>query len=327
MSSQSFLLESVPRWSWPGETPANTTFYVARSRGLRFVQTDARGEGFVKDVFRLMASGCATEASPSPVVDVGANTGYYSMLAAALGCPVIAVEPQPGCRPSFDAALARNGQWSGRVRFVPQPLSSRQALIEVPTRGCAVTNQAKVEVGGASAPGRAARRAARSGPAERPRRRGGGGGGGGGVTLIPTVSMQEVLQGGDGSGGSARVRLVKIDTEGAEVVVLRSVLPVLARVDNLVVETSVGWWQRRYNVSRDEGAQLYASLLEVHGFPLARVSTGRLLESGEQVRSYIQNAPRDGYWGQVDIWFARDAALLRRASPLMRARKSFFSGL
>ena len=43
---------------------------------------------------------------------------------------------------------------------------------------------------------------------------------------------------------------------------LRSLLPVLGQLENLVVETSVGWWLRRYNVSRHEGAELYASLLE-----------------------------------------------------------------
>ena len=96
---------------------------------------------------------------------------------------------------------------------------------------------------------------------------------------------------------------------------------------NQVVETSVGWWLRRYNVSRHEGAELYAALLERHGFPVARVSTGRLIETGAQMRAYILAFPRDGYWGQVDMWFARDAALLRRASPLMRARKSFFAFL
>ena len=48
----------------------------------------------------------------------------------------------------------------------------------------------------------------------------------------------------------------------AQVNVLRSLLPVLGQLENLVVETSVGWWLRRYNVSRHEGAELYASLLE-----------------------------------------------------------------
>ena len=67
--------------------------------------------------------------------------------------------------------------------------------------------------------------------------------------------------------------------------------------------------------------------LEQHGFALARVSTGKLVETGTQMRAYIKAFPSDGYWGQVDMWFARDAALLRRASPLMRARKSYFDFL
>ena len=52
---------------------------------------------------------------------------------------------------------------------------------------------------------------------------------------------------------------------------LRSLLPVLPQLDNLVVETSVGWWLRRYNVTRDEGAELYASLLEKVMYRCSRV--------------------------------------------------------
>ena len=150
---QAFLHEVVPRWTWPGEPTTNFSFYIPRSRGLGYVLTDARGEGFVKDVFRLLGTSCASETRPPLIIDVGANTGYYSILAATLGCPVVAFEPQPGCRPSFDAAEARNALAPGRIRFIPRPVSSRTALIEVPAHGCAVTNQAKIEVG-AGAPSR-----------------------------------------------------------------------------------------------------------------------------------------------------------------------------
>ena len=40
------------------------------------------------------------------------------------------------------------------------------------------------------------------------------------------------------------------------------------------------------------------------------------------MRQYIASFPNDGYWGQVDMWFSRDASLLRRAAPPLRARKS-----
>ena len=80
----SFSKQVIPRWSWPGEpAPSNFSFHVARSRGLKFMKTDSRGEGFVKDVFRLLGSGYATEHEPATMVDIGANTGYYAMLATA----------------------------------------------------------------------------------------------------------------------------------------------------------------------------------------------------------------------------------------------------
>ena len=79
-ASANFLLDTVPRWSFSATNVFSTTnvsFHVSRSPGLKFLLTDARGEGFVKDVFRLLASGCATEATPATIVDIGANTGYY----------------------------------------------------------------------------------------------------------------------------------------------------------------------------------------------------------------------------------------------------------
>lgn len=42
-------------------------------------------------------------------VDVGANVGYFSVLLAALGARVLAVEPNPDMIPRLDAARAANG--------------------------------------------------------------------------------------------------------------------------------------------------------------------------------------------------------------------------
>ena len=45
----------------------------------------------------------------SVVLDIGANQGFYSMLAAAHGCRVVSFEPQPECQRGLLAARARNG--------------------------------------------------------------------------------------------------------------------------------------------------------------------------------------------------------------------------
>jgi len=63
-------------------------------------------------------SGLSSSSSPPPpplVLDVGANFGYYSLFAAALGCRVVAWEPVPRFRSFFDAALLLNPRLASSV--------------------------------------------------------------------------------------------------------------------------------------------------------------------------------------------------------------------
>ena len=34
---------------------------------------------------------------------------------------------------------------------------------------------------------------------------------------------------------------------------------------------------------------------------------------------YLMGFPNNGYWGQVDIWFSKDAQRMRRAEKYLRA--------
>ena len=52
---------------------------------------------------------------PPLVVDLGSNSGFYSMLAAASGALVTAIDPQPHCLQYVRVAAAANG-WARRVR-------------------------------------------------------------------------------------------------------------------------------------------------------------------------------------------------------------------
>ena len=109
------------------------------------------------------------------------------------------------------------------------------------------------------------------------------------------------------------VQLVKVDTEGAEVLVLDALLPNLRCIHNLVVETSPGWWTDRYNTSRAKGAALYASLFREYGFARAYTSKGRWIASAEQMHDYIHSFGRSGYWHQEDVWLTKNASLMLRA--------------
>ena len=58
----------------------------------------------------LLREGCAPRGGGRPglVLDVGANFGYYSLLAAAMGCRVVAWEPVPYFAAYFKYGLLIN---------------------------------------------------------------------------------------------------------------------------------------------------------------------------------------------------------------------------
>ena len=84
----------------------NLTFTVVHDRSLDVVLQDGRGEGFVKDVFSAVCPACrSSHAKATPLLlDIGANTGFYTMLAGAYGCSAVAFDAQPGM-------LAIKGTW------------------------------------------------------------------------------------------------------------------------------------------------------------------------------------------------------------------------
>jgi FkbM family methyltransferase len=274
----------VVPWSWPEHGKAhekahNTTavpLYVPSGESLEWVMTESRGEGMVKFVVRLLSSGCRSGRA-GVFVDIGANEGYYGLLSAALGCTVVAFEPQPGCQGRIAAAIARNA-FASRMKLIGRAVSPPPSrLVGVPSSGCAMV---------ATSSNAAARR---------------------GQTMVETTTLADVLTSGE------HVSLVKVDTEGAELHVLRALLPDLRRIHNLVVETSPGWWTQRFNLSRAEGVELYASLFSEHGFARAYTSSGRWIESEREMRAFIHSFGPSGYWSQEDVWLGKNAALMARA--------------
>ena len=89
--------------------------------------------------------------------------------------------------------------------------------------------------------------------------------------MVGATTAQEALQQAGAHHAARPIALVKVDTEGAEVVVVRSLrgAGLLSRVANLVVELTPQWWRPRHNVSLEEGVALFASLFTAHGFQLA----------------------------------------------------------
>ena len=342
--SQRTLAEtSLPRWAWHDtstENPSTVDFVIMHDRSIDVILKNQRGEGFVKQVFRLVLANCSG-VNAGIVVDIGTNTGYYAMASAAHGCPVAALDAQPGCSKWFEAARAANDANSTRagapaffsqrrVRLLPRPVSSNAALIEMDRYACWVMHKTDVRV-------RRRRRNPRlAGDAQ--------------------VAEQEVVRVPAGRvaarpvgpselnafvGAAEPILLAKVDTEGAELSVLNAMEALLPRVSNLIVEVAPGWWPLYVNKSsgaarsraaskpgappsplRLRGAEQLARFLTSRasggwGFEAALTSTGRFFASAERLREYVLSMGNNGYWHQADIWFARDGALMRSACRLI----------
>ena len=114
---------------------------------------------------------------------------------------------------------------------------------------------------------------------------------------------------------SKRIALVKIDTEGAEGAVLQSLMKHLDHIDNLVVETTPWRWPLVSNMTRARVAGIYAALLRPGRFALAYVHSpiapAEWISDPEAMRAYTGARMPSHFWGMVDIWFGRDAGLMR----------------
>jgi len=275
---------SVVRWN----SSTAVRLYIVDDWSAEWVLQESHSEHAVKRIFRLLASDCADR--DALILDVGANSGYYSFLSAALGCQVVAFEPQPGCHARLGAAIEVNG-FHKAMRLVPRPVGLPQgAPVGVSPRGC----HGAYDLRPAGAAGVRPKRAS-------------------GAQVVRFTTVQHALSALD---RAKRVALIKIDTEGAEGMVLRSLLPHLHRVDNLVVETTPWRWPLVSNMTRGAVADVYASLLRPGRFALAYASSpgapGEWISDPEAMRLYTGAVMPSHYWGQADLWFGRDAALMRR---------------
>ncbi|HEV7591171.1 MAG TPA: FkbM family methyltransferase [Longimicrobium sp.] len=162
-------------------------------------------------------------------VDVGANVGYYTVLAAGrVGATgqVLAFEATPGTARQLRTNLEANGLANVEVVEAAVHDGSRERLtIGVPA---GVYGMASVMNGG------------------------------GANVASWEVAATTLAQ---ACARFPRIRMVKMDIEGAELAALRGAEPILARVENLVVECN-------------RGSDEIVALLERHGFEVSALRFG-----------------------------------------------------
>lgn len=260
------------------------------------------GESKVFNVFRtVLADG--RRCQEGVVLDIGANEGFFGLLAAAWGCTTYIFEPQPSCIAHISAAVLINGI-SHVVKLIPAPVGPENLEISVsPTAHCA-----------GQYPRRNGDAAERFHPIALHRRTD--------VRLVKAVLLKNLLS---TSADSRPILLVKIDVEGGEVSVVASSLDVLCsgKVLNIVMEISPAWWA--------EGGSSVAQALQVGralencGFRLQRMRGVRVppgCTSSKGVPCRADNDESIGAWkgrinpsfsaflanatGQQDVWLTKE---------------------
>lgn len=152
--------------------------------------------------------GCiGANGDPAIVIDVGANVGFFSGQAAALGCSVYSFEPQKATSSCIKATACING-WSDTNHIFRQPVSS------MPVIGFPIQNHAG-NTGGVS-----------QSICER--------GNGSPCEWIPTVQLD--------SFNFEKVLILKTDIEGFDIAALETASKMLAqrRISNVLLELTPG---------------------------------------------------------------------------------------
>ncbi|KAF8057631.1 branched-chain-amino-acid aminotransferase-like protein 1 [Scenedesmus sp. PABB004] len=187
-----------------------------------FAQTEGLVEVGISQIFyTLLSKRCGPTGPGALVADVGANFGWFTLLAAHLGCRVVAWEPVPIFRALLSHNLARN-QLAQRVDVRPTVVShppGSPVTVVVPNKG----QWGTASIGGANFD-----------PGSHDAKRG------------PPQEVAVVSEGLDDVLGNATVALLKVDVEGAEPAVLATAPRLLGegRLANIVLEYSPGVYER-----------------------------------------------------------------------------------
>jgi len=227
------------------------------------------GELEVGEVFQtVLSNGCAEN---EVVLDIGANTGYYGFYAASKGCKVIFFDPQPTCAKYLQTELFANGFYD-HAMVIPRPVGVAGGKMTVSYEtGCGGRfPMSEIEKGNA-----------------------------GGHYIQPmeveTVVIDNILKPG------YKVKIAKIDTEGAESFVLPSLKKLIKdnRVDNIVVEVTPLFYPAM-GLNRTIVGEIFREVA-TDGNYVARVLNGQknlYLQNAEDVRIFAGETS----FTQLDLW-------------------------
>jgi len=222
-----------------------------RATGLRF-RCRRGADRMLGEIFhsRIYDIPTAPVQNGDVVIDVGANHGFTSCYFAQRGATVIAFEPDPATYGFLSANVAAN-RLTDRIRTFPSAVAGQEGIARLQTADELGGGMSTLHDRFASAHGLAIT----------------------GIVEVRTESLPAILS----RLGLERVRLLKLDCEGSELDILRSLDPAtLEKIDSLAIE----YHPEAYRLS-----DLVDVLLGWTGFQLSKVVTQEVTNANLNVVS------------------------------------------
>ena len=144
----------LPRWSWTAdETGSNVSFVAMHDRSIDVILNNQRGEGFVKQVFRLCLRAAAKAAPLLILVRILAIIPWQAPH-TAVRCSLLTHSPAAANGLRRRAANDENATHTGapswfsrdRVRLITQPVSTNTQPVEIDMWACWVMHKIDVRV-------------------------------------------------------------------------------------------------------------------------------------------------------------------------------------
>ena len=209
------------------------------------------------------------------MLDVGANAGYFGLLAAKHGHEVVFFDLQPECQNIIHNNILVNG-FSGQAHVVAAGVSDAISSIKVPSDGC--NGRFPAEAYETEAFNNYTMSAQL-------------------YPLTEFISPQEIM-------------MMKVDTEGNEKRVLQGAMEFFRRnnIRHAIVEVTpgFGFWENS-GILREEVIDTLTLLIE-HGYVGIVLTDWTIFNSKDSISKYysIQNGA-----GQFDVWFTIDPEIIK----------------
>jgi FkbM family methyltransferase len=229
----------------------------------------------------------ANENKAGLMLDVGANAGYYSLLAAKLGHKSVQFDLQPTCITILRNSVIVNG-FSDRVWTIAAGVSDSHTNITVPNAGCdgrfpASAHEQKIF--------------------------------GTFKTSMPLHPLSHFLDPDE-----CEIMLMKVDTEGNEKRVLVGAMDFFRqrKIQNAIVEVTKGYnFWKNAGITKDEVLAVFREICS-YGYWMVSLRDSTIHRTAAEAVDYLEKTR----FGQADMWLTLDENILKLTSPKLDG--SFF---